>query len=166
MIDNELIQGYSVSVGTDAYTRHNRKALTMTKSTFLVCDIAELTRPDNSLYKEAKKHGARDFALVGGGVSWPTGTPVEYCVLITETVDEAHAQQILTEYWQQAANSFRVFAWIPLNDIKEMTVMNLEKHTQQRTEMLYEMLGATGAFKYIKHHTARADLEALVAQLG
>lgn len=138
----------------------------MAKPNFLLCDIAELTKPNNSLFKTATKHNAKDFALVGDSYELVSKTNASYCVLITEGITEDEAKTLLTEAWTQAQGEAKIFAWIPLNDIKEMVVLNLETNTQMRVQMLASMLKLTGADKYIQNNAPIKDLNQLKAMLA
>mgnify|MGYP006125854635 CR=1 FL=1 len=153
-------------LSNNAYIRQTQKAHIMTTPNLAICDIQDLSRADNSLFKIAKKHNAQDFSLVGDAYELVSGTPTSYCIIISNTVEEADAKVILEQYWKIAQGKCKVFAWIPLNDIKEMIVMNLETNTQMRMQMLLSMLKLTGADKYIQKNTPHKDIKKLVMQLA
>ena len=117
-----------------------------------IVDLSTFSR-ENTLYKVAKKYNAKDFIITGEALDLTNGAAVSYCIIISQTLEEAPVQDIINKYWKLAPSPFKVFAWIPLNNMKEMVVANMEKNTEMRMRNLTLALEKMGAYKYIRHNT-------------
>lgn len=127
----------------------------MNKNKIIFADLSQFS-PEQTLVKLAKKQNAKDFCIVGHGINLLYGKEVSYMILISETIQEEQAKKVLLTSWQNGPYSkapMKVFAWIPLNSLKDMVVCDIEKNTDMRLEMLQMALDKISAHKYFIHHT-------------
>ena len=125
------------------------------KPKLIFADINEFSA-ENTLYKVAKKHDAKDFVITGKGIDMCNGIEASIFIIISETIGEEQATKMLNETWRQGPLSeakMKIFAWIPLNDMKDMMVANIEKNTEMRMRMFTLALEKISAYKYIRHNT-------------
>tara|TARA_R100000742_G_C4245856_1_gene64809 strand:- start:227 stop:661 length:435 start_codon:yes stop_codon:yes gene_type:complete len=134
------------------------------KHKIILADIGQFT-PENTLYKVAKKHKAKDFVIIGDGINLLYGVKVSHCIIISETIEEKQARNIINEYWKKSDAPMKIFAWIPLNNMKDMVVCNIEKNPEMRVKMLTLALEKTGAKKYIQHNTDMDFVKTVFMQL-
>lgn len=89
---------------------------------------------DDSLYGNGtagdyiRKNGIKNAVIAGESWSSVLGK-CKLNITITTNVEEAHARNAIEQWWLMDANKGfkKVAIWIPLNDIKEMTVSGLDK---------------------------------------
>jgi len=117
-----------------------------------IVDLSDFSK-ENTLYKVAKKFNAKDFIIKGEALDLINNVAVSYCIIISETMEEKVVADLLNKQWKTAKSPFKVFAWIPLNDMKEMVVCNLDKNTELRMRNLQIALEKIGAYKYIRNNT-------------
>ena len=125
------------------------------KQKLILADINDFSA-ENTLYKVAKQHDAKDFLITGFAINPIYQTDASICILITETIGEEQAMKMLNEAWRQGPLSkakTKIFAWIPLNNMKDMVVCNIEKNTEMRMRMFTLALEKISAYKYIRHNT-------------
>jgi hypothetical protein len=91
-----------------------------------------------------------DAMIVGQAYHTHCG-PLKINLLVTHNAKEAEAQQAIKMWWSLPQNKGPKFAaWIPLNDIKEMTVSGMDKVPGVQGEtlgMVLEMAGFNEEFK-------------------
>jgi hypothetical protein len=117
-----------------------------------LADLSDFSK-ENTLSKVAKKFNAKDFIITGEALDLINNVAVSYCIIISETLEEKAVVDLLNNQWKTATSPFKVFAWIPLNDMKEMVICNLEKNTEMRYRNLTLALEKMGAYKYIRNNT-------------
>ena len=133
---------------------------TAQKEIIAVADVADMARPGNSVFKSMKKANAKNVILVGESHCMMTNTPIEYCVIMSHTMTEQHAKDILTSRWKESTHQgMRVYVWFPMNDMKESVFMNLEKQTHMRCAALLAMMKATGGDKVLQNQADITDVK-------
>ena len=117
-----------------------------------LADLSDFSK-ENTLSTVAKKFNSKDFVISGEALDLINKVSVSYCIIISETLEEKAVVDLLNNQWKTAKSPVKVFTWIPLNDMKEMVVCNLEKNTEMRMRNLTLALEKIGAHEYIRNNT-------------
>ena len=133
---------------------------TTQKEIIAVADIGEMAKPSNSVFKAMKKANAKNVILVGESHCMMTNTPVEYCVIMSNTMTEKAAEDILTARWKESTHrGAKVYVWFPMNDMKESVFVNIESNTKARVNWLLAMMKATGGDKVLQNQADITDVK-------
>lgn len=123
------------------------------KSTIIIMPLQ-----DDKLYKGKKagdyirENSVPNAMIVGTCFHTVVGAPVKTLLFITTDVKDAEARKAVEQWWLLPENKGPKFAaWLPLNDMKEMTASGLDKYGQgiqgQSLSMLCHEAGVADMFK-------------------
>jgi hypothetical protein len=127
----------------------NKTEFNMSKPTLVVADIYSLlTEKDaHTLWRERK---ATDMILSGSMLN-EQGQRVYAFIMLTNTVPEEAAQKLINDTYTTIVvpqgYKHSLMAWIPMNNMREMVICDLDKDGDERVASLTEILLQSKAFE-------------------
>ena len=131
----------------------------MKKPIMIVTDIYEMMTGKDA-YTLWHENKATDMIMTGRFMN-EQGEQVYACILLTSKVSEAAAQKVINDTYTDIIRpqGYRQYlmSWIPMNDMKEMVLCDLEKDSGERVSALAEIMERTGAFRIMREFPGCAE---------